>query len=79
VPLTREAIEVALDLLAQFAGPPGGIESGRSPRGHAHRVVGATGTGRPMTFDCDWRQVLNSHVLTATSLSLVESRRRLPW
>jgi hypothetical protein len=51
VPLTREAIEVALDVLAQVAGPPIGIESRRSPRGHAHRVVGTTRTGGSMTFD----------------------------
>jgi hypothetical protein len=51
VPLTREVIEVALDLVAQFAGPPPGVEPGRSPGGYAHRVIRTTHTGGPMTFD----------------------------
>ncbi len=51
VPLTREAIEVALDLVAQFAGPTTGMEPGRSPCGYAHRVIRATRTGGPMTFE----------------------------
>jgi hypothetical protein len=60
MPFTREAVEEALDLVAQFAGPTTGIESGRSPRGYAHRVIGTTHTGGPMTFDRYGRQVSNS-------------------
>ena len=52
VPLTREAIEVALDLVAQFAGPATCMEPGRSPCGDAHRVIRTTRTGGLMTFDC---------------------------
>ena len=59
MPLSREAIEVALDVLAQVTGPPVGMESRRSPRGGAHRVIGAARTGGLVTFDRYGRQVLN--------------------
>ena len=60
MPLTRKVVEEALDLAAQFAGPPTGVESGRSPCGLAHRVVGTAPAGGPMTFDRYGRQLLNS-------------------
>ncbi len=63
MPLTRKAIEVDLDLVAQFAGPTIGMESGRSPCGYAHGVIGTARFGGPMTFDRYGRQALNSQFL----------------
>ena len=63
MPLTRDAIEVVLDLIAQFARPTPGIEPGRSPCRYAHWVLGTTRTGGSMSFDRYGRQVLNSQFL----------------
>ena len=63
MPLTREAIEVALDLVTQFVGPTIGIESSRAPCGYPHRVIRTTHAGGPMTFDRHRRQMLNYQFL----------------